>query len=723
MKFYVHTEEPPFTMVVKWNDDDDQDLEKIIEIFMSNFEKRFPTEACKIDKSTIELWKGRKSINLSGNVLQTIKNMDDIYVKWKSISTDNNTQITGNHPAKEVNTSDTNTLVKSENQHNPFEKNHSSKKKTPSYSVQEFLELATALSTKQKRQHAIVLFKDILKKEPTNQTALIGIADCYLNAGRPSDALPYLKQAQNTNDLAFRLGQCYVEMGEYDKAIETLIGYCKELRTRGGTSAAHKQDVQIWLAKAYIGKKQTDMALVVLQGVLRENQEHLDALTEYAPLIYPLGPKQKEEAMTILLTVLINKLNDSHVKEKFAYLCQQEHGMQVLESMSGPAWRDVPAVVFMATSLRDAGAVEQAEALLKHACMLQPGNPHTLLTYVHTLELVEKHTEAIQEIVAYIKQWPDKEIGSFKIGSLLPILNHFHGDVYLNVPDGNILCSSVSMETTSGPYLEDTNYLLAILFTLVKILFIKGAVAFIRPITNLIDPLTNGHELHKTNIRNEAAYFSCISQLQGITPEVNHLVPSQPNLYFIGDSHCVPPAWQSIQIKGEDRIVHPILSTGTKIWHLREESKFYPKYNFNSAISKIPDGATTIFCFGEIDCREALLLCVEKAKYDSLEEGIDRVIEIYVTLLTRLQNLHHWEVFVHPVLPVLDLTRSLVMQFNQRLKDRLMSQDSLRWLDFVDNLLTKESGELKLKKQFEFDGTHVHPCYLKLLEGSLQGLV
>lgn len=248
MKFYVHTEEPPFTVVVKWGDSDDQDLNKIIKIFMSNFEKRYPTEACKIDKSTIELWKGRKSLNLSGNVLQAIKNMDDIYVKWKSISTD---------------------LVKSENQDDSLEKNHSSKKKTPPYSIQEFLELATALSTKQQRQHAIVLFKDILKKEPTNQTALIGIADCYMNAGRPSDALPYLQQAQSTNDLAFRLGQCYVKMGEYDKAIETLIGYCKELRTRGGTSAAHKQDVQVWLAKAYIGKKQTDMALVVLQDVNR----------------------------------------------------------------------------------------------------------------------------------------------------------------------------------------------------------------------------------------------------------------------------------------------------------------------------------------------------------------------------------------------------------------------------------------------------------------------
>lgn len=47
-------------------------------------------------------------------------------------------------------------------------------------------------------------------------------------------------------------------------------------------------------------------------------------------------------------------------------------------------------------------------------------------------QLVEKHTEAVQEIMAYIKQWPDKDIGSFKIGNLLPILNHFHGDVYLN---------------------------------------------------------------------------------------------------------------------------------------------------------------------------------------------------------------------------------------------------------------------------------------------------
>lgn len=43
-------------------------------------------------------------------------------------------------------------------------------------------------------------------------------------------------------------------------------------------------------------------------------------------------------------------------------------------------------------------------------------------------------------------------------------------------------------------------------------------------------------------------------QLQGITPEVNHVVPSQQNVYFVGDSHCIPPAWQAIRIKVNMRI-------------------------------------------------------------------------------------------------------------------------------------------------------------------------
>lgn len=58
--------------------------------------------------------------------------------------------------------------------------------------------------------------------------------------------------------------------------------------------------------------------------------------------------------------------------------------------------------------------------------------------------------------------------------------------VLVLVPDVKLQCASVPVITSYGSYSEDMNYLLAILFTLVKILFIKGANAFIRPISSLI---------------------------------------------------------------------------------------------------------------------------------------------------------------------------------------------------------------------------------------------
>ena len=62
--------------------------------------------------------------------------------------------------------------------------------------------------------------------------------------------------------------------------------------------------------------------------------------------------------------------------------------------------------------------------------------------------------------------------------------------------------------------------------------------------------------------------------------------------------------------------IHPILSTGTKLWHLRRDGIFYPKVNFYNALRCIPDGAIVVFNFGEIDCRESLQKCVDDCKYE-----------------------------------------------------------------------------------------------------------
>jgi len=48
-------------------------------------------------------------------------------------------------------------------------------------------------------------------------------------------------------------------------------------------------------------------------------------------------------------------------------------------------------------------------------------------------------------------------------------------------------------------------------------------------------------------------------------------------LYLAGDSHCLTAAWRTVTLRGEKRQLVPLLSTGLKAWHLREESVFYPK--------------------------------------------------------------------------------------------------------------------------------------------------
>lgn len=88
-------------------------------------------------------------------------------------------------------------------------------------------------------------------------------------------------------------------------------------------------------------------------------------------------------------------------------------------------------------------------------------------------------------------------------------------------------------------------------------------------------------------------------------------------------------AWHTVKYQDHEHILRPILVTGMKLWHIREESQFYPKINFWNGVRQsksnkinvqlictVPPKSKVIFLFGEIDCREGLLLAVEKCRYD-----------------------------------------------------------------------------------------------------------
>ena len=61
------------------------------------------------------------------------------------------------------------------------------------------------------------------------------------------------------------------------------------------------------MSRAYQLKSETDMALVLVQGVVRENRQYLPAMMEYAKLTYDLNDLQASEAAIILLTCLVQK--------------------------------------------------------------------------------------------------------------------------------------------------------------------------------------------------------------------------------------------------------------------------------------------------------------------------------------------------------------------------------------------------------------------------------
>lgn len=160
-----------------------------------------------------------------------------------------------------------------------------------------------------------------------------------------------------------------------------------------------------------------------------------------------------------------------------------------------------------------------------------------------------------------------------------------------------------------------------------QILFLTGRLSGIPRLISLIEPVRVGKELHKTAIRNEQAYYSCIAQLLSVHDNFRQSTisglqgPSSEavaaaSVYVCGDSHTLATAWREIKLQGQPTYLRPALVTGLKHWHLRKESTFYPKLHFWHVLSSIPSRSKVVFLFGEIDCREGILLAVEKCKYE-----------------------------------------------------------------------------------------------------------
>jgi len=315
------------------------------------------------------------------------------------------------------------------------------------------------------------------------------------------------------------------------------------------------------------------------------------------------------------------------------------------------------------------------------------------------------------------------------------------GTLHVTVPDPNAIAAPAK-KSSAAPYPAEELQILALMFTAVKMLYVCGGLQVLPALVNMLEPLRVDRDLHLTLIRNEHAYYSSIAQMLHSIP---YPLPAdlaagalEDVIYVCGDSHSMSAAWQVVHLECSPRpmLLVPRLVTGLKVWHMRPTCRFYPKLNWEAALWNIPMGAQVIFNFGEIDCREGLLVAVEKGRYENVEQGVHIAVDVYIKALQEQQHHKNLRVYVHPITPVLDVTRPTVKMFEACLRERITianaaarkaagvsaaassgpasaAKTDLIYLDFFKELLTPDGAGFNMA--FHLDSTHLKPTYVPAL--------
>eukprot|EP00475_Leptophrys_vorax_P025987 TRINITY_DN3637_c0_g2_i17.p2 TRINITY_DN3637_c0_g2~~TRINITY_DN3637_c0_g2_i17.p2 ORF type:complete len:853 (+),score=209.82 TRINITY_DN3637_c0_g2_i17:4081-6639(+) len=534
-----------------------------------------------------------------------------------------------------------------------------------------------------------------------------------------------------------RIGSKY----ECAKALKWITVISSPAPNNDDSSSPKKHlDVLVWLVKALykIGPSEQQVAIKILESFLKVEENHPQALLNYA--IAAIDRDQVQGAIPILLRALVGNPG-TEVKEILAKVVTRPNGVKDVVEQLNTAKTSPEALAYLALCVRECGAVNAAIRFYTMATKYLDNSANLYLILVHTQELACRYQDCIDTTKIALSKMSISNLGGLELRRFLEILNGI-GDITCDsAKDGSLrhvefekanslneigkhhdVFHRFSPKRDESPEDNSSNCvyspaeldLIALMQTAVKVLFVSGVLQVVPALVNLIEPLTREQKLHRTGIRNENSYFGCCGLLVNTIPYPINV--SLKPIYCVGDSHCLSLAWQKLKLQGEERLLVPKLVTGLKCWHLRPKSSFFPKKNFEFVMKSIPNNSTAVFNFGEIDCREALPLVVERCKYDSLEEAIDVTVGIYLSALEKIKRTKNLDIFIHPVPPVLDYTIQFVQKFNAVLKSKVSDSSSFVYLDFYDDLVAKD-GYFNLK--YALDGTHMHPCYIPLLEKSL----
>eukprot|EP00854_Cymbomonas_tetramitiformis_P008113 gene8113-9640_t len=306
-----------------------------------------------------------------------------------------------------------------------------------------------------------------------------------------------------------------------------------------------------------------------------------------------LDKNRVSEALSVFLRLLVkastgqdpkDKALDKDIRKCLAAGVTREGGVKFLLDELNVSATAPAALAFLATCIKEYGAVKEAASLYRRTVDLEPTSASYALNFSHTLEVCYELDEAVASMRNFCLQPSARGLGrgtqSSAIAPLLedlPAFSHARGGWFwvdagnkALVPGGAVGLWGLGApnESEGGEqrmYSSDELDTLALLCTIVKVLYVGGAVARSAHVAALVEPArqASAQPLHSTLIRNEVAYFCCARQLLEEFPvkwDASATESSKP-LYLAGDSHCLTGAWRKVSLRGETRVLTPLLST------------------------------------------------------------------------------------------------------------------------------------------------------------------
>tara|TARA_Y100000589_G_scaffold69497_1_gene61473 strand:+ start:2219 stop:4030 length:1812 start_codon:yes stop_codon:yes gene_type:complete len=221
------------------------------------------------------------------------------------------------------------------------------------------------------------------------------------------------------------------------------------------------------------------------------------------------------------------------------------------------------------------------------------------------------------------------------------------------------------------------------------------------------------------------AFHTILSYL--LEKQQNHHVDPPPNVFHVGESHCLSYAHQKLIFGTIDFIIRPMITFGAKAFHFSPKKSNAFSEITKKNLSSIPKCSKVIISFGEIDCRpdEGIITAALKLNRPEIEI-IRPTIQNYLDWFFE-QNIHnnHELYFFNVPAPVFDTTQphdlnlkvaKVVALFNNSLTHALKERN-FKLIDTYKSTVTIEGFS---NKKFHFDQYHLGPNFIPIIQQQVE---